>query len=233
MVSINPAQSVDNSFQNYRLVAIKYRIYSAVLLVGLYFLWTYIDAILPEYEALNVTAATADETLMNLDKEISQARLDDSMVTSLSGKTADILTVVNSQTGCSILPKNISTNLNTIKSYMLLSDLESEKMKYDEKKILANINEFLLNDGRGGKYADITSISIGEKKQDKAKNNFIPITILMSVDYRGLSQILDAVENKINPDFPILYTIESINYDLVNDQQTQDVTMVLNAYYYK
>ncbi|HMT26691.1 MAG TPA: hypothetical protein PKD96_00145, partial [Candidatus Absconditabacterales bacterium] len=109
----------------------------------------------------------------------------------------------------------------------------SEKMKYDEKKILANINEFLLNDGRGGKYADITSISIGEKKQDKAKNNFIPITILMSVDYRGLSQILDAVENKINPDFPILYTIESINYDLVNDQQTQDVTMVLNAYYYK
>jgi hypothetical protein len=51
-----------------------------------------------------------------------------------------VVTCVNTLQGCKELPDLIKNNFSVVRSYLLLSEINNEKMILDEKKILANID---------------------------------------------------------------------------------------------
>lgn len=233
MESLKPKTSADNLLQNYRLETLKYRIYIGILLVLSYVMRTYVSAYSQEYQMVKDTRESSDATLQQLDSQITQANGDLSLVRLLSGNQAAFVNVLNSRTGCSQIPKPLQQNLPALKIFMQLSDLESTKMKVDEKRLLQNINEFLLDAWWGVKWGSIQSVTFGDPKFDKNKNPYVPITLKVTTDYRGLVGIVDAIETHISLENPLFYVIESIKYNIVNANQQQDVDIILDAYYYK
>jgi hypothetical protein len=81
---LNKEISADNLIQNYRLTSIKYRTYTIVLLILSIFARFYVSDLLPEYEDLLATAASADQQIETLDSAIKQARADQTLLTNMS-----------------------------------------------------------------------------------------------------------------------------------------------------
>lgn len=74
--------------------------------------------------------------------------------------------------GCAQLDKTIQNNFGIARSYIQLNTLSAPKMEVDERKILANINEFLIKKTSNepgltsrSKNGTINSIAIGEPKE--------------------------------------------------------------------
>lgn len=59
----------------------------------------------------------------------------------------------------------------------------------------------------------------------------VPITLTVDfADKNGLLSFVYNVENTISTQFPMLYTINSVNYDIVKYQETQTVTIDIIGY---
>ena len=106
-------------------------------------------------------------------------------------------------------------------------------MPFDQKKILANINEYLLRGASNQSNGVVTSIIFGNLiPMDEVKGVvMVPITLTVDfADKNGLLSFVYNVENTISPQFPMLYKINSINYDIVKYQENQTVNIELIGY---
>jgi hypothetical protein len=112
-------------------------------------------------------------------------------------------------------------------------------MVVDEKKILTNMNLFLLSSDPLNR--DVTrngilkSITIGKPKEALTNLYEVPVTATISfANSTNLLKFIDNVEKHVAPDsLGILYKIDSISYDMVRYNQSQEVNMSLKAYYFK
>lgn len=106
-------------------------------------------------------------------------------------------------------------------------------MAFDQKKILANINEFLLRGANNQSNGVVTSIIFGNLSPVEELESIDQVPITLTVDFadkNGLLSFIYNVENTVSPQFPMLYKINSVNYDIVKYQETQTVTIELIGY---
>lgn len=124
-------------------------------------------------------------------------------------------------------------------------------MVIDEKKILANLNEFLLRKNDEGEYnGTIEAVHIGEeeiaiptKKIDKKGKRlkhaedqiyFSPLDLKIAFDNKDdLLSFVDNIEKKIldQQEYRILYQIENIKYDILKSQEQQSVDIAMYMFY--
>lgn len=154
-----------------RFLNVKYRIY----IVGVAFLLFFIyPTVLDAYTSFSASQQAIQDIDLKITRTIEKQRRFASDYTLLKGITkqeADILSCITFKSACETLPVNIKEMLPVLQTYFQLNSLETEKMEIDEKKILKNINEFLLQKDPFGTQMEyngqILKISIGkpEKKE--------------------------------------------------------------------
>lgn len=126
------------------------------------------------------------------------------------------------------------SRIDLLRSFLMIEWLTAEKLNFDQKFVLRNINEFLSAQPGRGKLVDIKGISFAppveimpEYKLNKVAVN-LDVTYLVNSDFM---QFLNNIESKVHQDLPVMWRIEAVNYDIVNYLDTQDVSMTLAVYY--
>jgi hypothetical protein len=142
---------------------------------------------------------------------------------------------------CEVTRYRRNKGLSIPVSFLQLHSLYAKNMIIDEKKILKNLNEYLIQNGfeKGyeAKNGSIRSINIGNPIVQDEKGVFFSVPISFTIVFntqQDLVSFVHNVERKLieNPVDRILYKIQSISYDIVDSNEEQTSTMDLTAYYY-
>lgn len=120
------------------------------------------------------------------------------------------------------------------RDYMLISQLDSKKMKYNQKIILKNIEEFLLRTEAGTENGRLESVIFSDPERVHKELPLFKLPIAMTIEFEHINlftSFLQNLENKVNFDIPVLYKIDAMNYNIVDNQLRQSVDMNLFVYY--
>ncbi len=109
-------------------------------------------------------------------------------------------------------------------------------MDFDQKRILANIDMFLLKNNLSSSNGEVQTITFASSQPvDKSIWLYkVPITLTIDFnDNKALLSFIQNIERKIFLDNPMLYKILSVNYDITKYNEIQSVTLTIEAYFYK
>ncbi len=229
--------------QEMRFLSVRYKVYSviviAIIVIG-HSRWM---------SAISTTWAKRN-SLDQIDSEINNTitkqetyKKEKELFTIININQPTLIDCINKQSNCDKLPEIISKNINTIKAYIQLWDLKKTKMKVDERKILKIINEFMtqkniLSEERSYN-SSVTSINIGDPTS--LENNIIKVPLDLMLTFNNKQDLLNFLSNIESYVFSspedglkssVLLRIESLNYDIINNKESQDVEISLSAYAY-
>lgn len=238
-----------------RVVTAKFKVYIVLLLLLLAILW--VNYIPKENNKLDTNSAAYDQAnaqLKNIENDIKIAKDDmDYLCSSTDGivnNEESLKTCLNEREGCLSLPTSwkkwpeddMHYDLSVPISYLQLNSLWNEKMPVDEKRVLKNLNEYLIkqdiswNDRT--RIWDILKISIGDPEQvEWWEDHFFMVTVDVEIEFstvNDLTGFLYNVEKKMvdNREDRILYKIQSVSYDIVTNDEPQVTDISMIAYYY-
>lgn len=247
-----------------RIHDVKYKVYLLILLVGRYALWPMFISTLESVrwaDALGIILsssdtpllerftdatgewgmrneiATLDTQIQETQEKIQQSKTEQTIINRMDtpANSEKILACLNNDE-CSDLPPALQKNLPLLRTYMIVDELESKKMDFDQKLLLQNINEFLLKNVNGTKNGSLLSITFGEPKLLNPKERVYKLPLTLKVEFEHKTRVLSFlrnVEKRVTLTSPIYYTIESMNYDIVNYGTRQQVDITMNAYFYQ
>jgi hypothetical protein len=108
-------------------------------------------------------------------------------------------------------------------------------MNFNQKEILRNIYEFMLTNDEWQRLGSLESIMFWslEISDDSLWLVSLPITIWVTFVWKEpILTFLDNVENRVFMETPIMYVINSMNYDIVWYTEEQSVEVSLTAYFF-
>ncbi len=171
-------------------------------------------------------------------KQIAENNL--ALLKLMENKQEDILWCINTNnknktTKTTKCAEFTGKNLDEIKDFLNLNNLSNNKMVIDEKKILANLNEFLLRKNENGEYnGNIEWVHIGEEEAFDKNIYVSPVDLKIAFDNKDdLLSFVDNIEKRIleQKEYRILYQIENIKYDILKSQEKQSVDIAMNMFY--
>ncbi len=224
-----------------RVVWVRYKFYSIIFVLLIFVVWY--NYLLPNYEKFQnkkIELSNVELQLMSFQNKRVKYESNMWLVDTIKNVESQVVNCVNTLQWCKELPDLVKNNFSVVRSYLLLSELSNEKMSLDEKKILANIDWFLLkkdslNVNSTTMNWTLNKIVIWEKEKFNDNLYFVPIELKITFDDKdGLMSFIDNVEKKIpvQPELRILYKIDKINYDIVNYDQPQDSSVFMYLYFY-
>jgi hypothetical protein len=163
---------------------------------------------------------------------------DKQLIQDINKQENKIISCLNNKIWCEDILPSIKTNFGIARSYISLNNFSWWKMAIDEKKLLANINEYLLKScwNNSDKNWSINKISFLDSINYLWKLNYVPIRLNITFeDKNWLSCFINNAEKNILVDqsYRILYKIDEIAYDIVNYETQQNVDINMFAYYYQ
>lgn len=236
-----------------RVVTAKYKVYIVLLLIFIcLLLMDYIPDIKKSYESKQSTYNQVNSQLASIRTDIRRAEDDMTYLWEITSNEQNLKTCLNEQKRdvCLKLPESWMTWEGTGKkydfsvplSYLQLHSLYNKKMPVDEKKVLKNLNEYLIKqDILGGsrtRVGDILKISIWDPRSVKKGNDhFFQVPVDITVEFTSIGDLtgfLYNVEKKMVDKWEdrILYKIQSVSYDIIASDQPQVTDISMLAYYY-
>lgn len=232
----------DNQLAITRVVTAKYKVYVIILLILWVLLGTkYLPNAYAYYQSVQATYQSKQTELQSLKGKIEQLTQDRLQLLNLNKYADQIVVCVNEKRDCSTLPESLKSDFWTVVSYLQMGNLGSEKMKIDEKKILKNLDQYLIKNNPGERNSipngQIEGIEIGEPESIAENSGFfrLPITIRITFsDKDDLISFVDNIEKFIIPNGEdrILYQIDEVSYDMMAYDETQTTEIMLSAYYF-
>ncbi len=222
-----------------RVVQVRYRFYAVwVLLVILLVLFRFV---LPGIDKYNAEKSNLDN--INRQMESIQAREDQYkqniwFLEDVQRQSEQIISCVDKWDSCQEITKEIQDHFGVARSYLLTYNMDGNKMEVDERKIIENIDMFLL---KREPFANNSSINGTLTKiliWDKVLEGWlyaVPIQLDITFDDKdSLLSFINNVEKYIpeSENMRILYKIDKITYDIVNSDESQDTTIYMYLYYY-
>ena len=136
-------------------------------------------------------------------------------------------------TNCNSLPEEVNTEpqKSIVKAYLQLQQDTEKKFTIDQKKLLAYLNEFLLKSNNNTASLPVKGITFGWG--GSAQNRVKQISVNISTSFQNkdaLLWFLRNIEQYVSPTFPMLAAVESVTYDIVKANESQDVTINLSTY---
>ena len=225
-----------------RVVWVRYKFYTVIFLLLIFVIGN--NYLLPSYENYQnkkIELSNVELQLKSFENKKMKYQANIWLVDRIQQLESQVIDCVNTLQWCRELPELIRNNFSVVRSYLLLSEIDNEKMLLDEKKILANIDSFLLKIDPLNPYVAATNwilnkISIWEKQRFNENLYFVPIELsIVFNDKTWLLSFIDNVEKKIpsDPDLRLLYKIDKITYDIVNYDQAQDSSIFMYLYFYE
>ena len=236
-----------------RVVTAKYKVYIVLLLIFIcIMLFDSIPNIRDSYKARQNAYNQANSQLALVRNDIKKAEADMQYLWEITDNEQNLKTCLNEKKKevCLKLPETWMVwewtwrkyDFSIPLSYLQLHSLYNKKMPVDEKKVLKNLNEYLIKqDITGGSKTrvwDIQRIVIWDPKSvSKGDEHFFEVPVDITVEFTTIGDLtgfLYNVEKKLVDKWEdrILYKIQSVSYDIIssNEPQVTDISML--AYYY-
>lgn len=249
------ANDRDVSISRIRVVTAKYKVYIVLLLIFIaLFSLNYIPSATNSYDSSQSAYKQVNTELSNLQLLIQKAKGD--MVylcdeaTWVAYNENNLKDCLNSKTNCASLPDTWKIgsgdewhyDLSIPLSYLQLHSLYNKKMPVDEKRVLKNLNEYLIKENiswwERSRVWDILKIEIGDPEAVKEwDNHFFQVPVDVEIEFEtvdGLIWFLYNVEKKLIEEWEdrILYKIQTVSYDIVSRDEPQVTDISMIAYYY-
>jgi hypothetical protein len=240
-------------FSQERIVTVRYKVYSAILVVlfaiGAMELF---PAMQSKYAAAHSSYNQTKGEISNLITKKSGYEQDKKYLEQIESNQTTLEKCLNDAdaTACTSLPEtwNVEYKGKTVKdfsvplSYLQLNSLSTPKMPIDEKKVLRNLNEYLIREGEtiqgvNARNGDIRSIHIGDPEPVEGSAVFFSVPISFSIEFDRVGDLISFVHNVEKrlitiPQDRILYKIQEVGYDIVASNKSQITNLAMIAYYY-
>ena len=234
-----------------RVVTAKYKVYIVLLLIFIcVLLFERIPSTKDAYKSTTDSYNTARTKLTAIQDWITKAENDMAYLWDIISNEQSLKTCLNEKKkdACLSLPEswmkwdenNKQYDLSVPLSYLQLHSLYNKKMPVDEKKVLKNLNEYLIKQDMDWntrtKVWDILKISIWDP-EPKWDNHFYEVPVDVTIEFTTIGDLtwfLYNVEKKLIDNWAdrILYKIQSITYDVVSRDEAQTTDISMLAYYY-
>ena len=236
-----------------RVVTAKYKVYIVLLLIFIcVLLLDYIPDVKSSYQAKQSALNQVNSQLAWIRADIRKAEDDMAYLWDITSNEQNLKTCLNEKDKgtCLKLPENWATwewtwkkyDFSVPLSYLQLHSLYNKKMPVDEKKVLKNLNEYLIKQdiawGSRTKVWDILKISIGDPRAVKnGDTHFFQVPVNITVEFTTIGDLtgfLYNVEKKMVEKWEdrILYKIQSVSYDIISSDKPQVTDISMLAYYY-
>jgi hypothetical protein len=235
-----------------RIITARYKVYAVIIL--LLFLRGWMDLrpkMSQSHTSAHSTYTQTQTQLQTLQTQKTAAQRDKAYVDEIEAMQPALETCLNQEdtTACTSLPDswNVEYKGKIVKdfsvplSYLQLNSLYNPKMPIDEKKVLRNLNEYLIREGGvqgvNAKNGDINRISIGDATPVQGSAVFFSVPIELSIDFDRVGDLISFVRNVEKklitvPQDRILYKIQEVGYDIVASSEPQTTNISMIAYYY-
>lgn len=249
------ANNGDASISRIRVVTAKYKVYIVLLLIFIALLLVvYIPKAQDSHESSQKAYSQVKTQLNNIKVNIQAAENDMNYLCDETNwiikNEENLKNCLNEKEGCSNLPatwriwtgENTHYDLSIPLSYLQLHSLYNKKMPVDEKRVLKNLNEYLIKKDilwwDKKRVWDILRINIWDPKPVKKwDNHFFEAPVDVEIEFwtiNDLTGFLYNVEKKLINEWEdrILYKIQSVSYDIVTNNKPQITKISMIAYYY-
>lgn len=169
--------------------------------------------------------------------QIEKTKIEIAIVNNLQNpsKQNTILNCINANI-CDAIQPELIERMDLLRSYLIVNKLSAEKLDFDQKFILRNINEFLIQEAWKRQLVELTNINFGEPKEIKPEFKLYTIPVHLEISYsdnNDFMEFLRNIERRMSPTLPIMRRIETVSYDIVNYLDSQEVAMDMSIYYFK
>lgn len=242
--AVSHGQDQTTVAQEMRFLSVRYKIYSLLVVTVLVLIYSPVMDAVQNTRAKRQSLDQTDAQITAIMARQERYKQEEKMLTTIETQRDILVNCINKESQCDQLDESITKNLPVIKTYIQLGNLTREKMDVDEAKILKIINEFLTQkdflSSKRSYNGIVNDIVIGESST--LENNIVkvPLSLRMTFDSKeDLLTFLENVENRVftdgtnNSSVAVLFEIAEIGYDIVNYQDSQDVSIDLFAYAYK
>ena len=236
--------------QEMRFLDVKYKVYTVIIgiililmYVGIFTEQWIVSGALQETRAKRQSLDTIDTTISDTISRQEQYKQEQNLFKEITNNKNILITCINKQSSCDQLPNTITTNLDAVRAYLQLGNLQRSKMDVDESKILKNINEFITQKNILDTKRDYNGIvsSITIDNPENLENNIMKVPVGLTITFNSKQDLLTFLSNIENYVFAewddlsssVLFRIEELKYDIVNYKESQDVQVSLSAYAYR
>ena len=221
--------------ENSVVATIRYKIYVVIMLIIIVIGRGYMQDAVSRSDQVQQSIHVLQQQKAAQDQAYQQT-LQDLTVIKEMGQEKDTLVNCFTTSGCNSFPADLTGVRPQTRVFLQLQKDSATKMTFDEKQVLANIDQYLLRGVGGQSNGDVSSIIFGPLAPVIGNDDLLQLPITMTVtfaDKNGLLSFVGNIENTISAQFPMMYTLTSINYDIVKYQQNQTVTIQLVGYMMK
>ncbi len=236
-----------------RVVTAKYKVYIVLLLIFIcLLLMDYIPNTRQSYESKQSTYNQVNSQLTAVRNDIRKAEDDMAYLWDITSNEQNLKTCLNEKKKevCLKLPESWMVwewtgrkyDFSVPLSYLQLHSLYNKKMPVDEKKVLKNLNEYLIKQditwGSRTRVWDILKISIWDPHSVKNwDTHFFKVPVNVTIEFTTIGDLtgfLYNVEKKMVEKWSdrILYKIQSVSYDIIASDKPQVTDISMLAYYY-
>ena len=233
----------ESHLQVARVVTAKYKIYVIILLILSVIVGAnYVPKAWSTFQTTQEEYSEKQQKNWSLDEEIAHITSQKKTRKIAEHQQDLILSCINDKTNCDSIDPSVSDQLHTVRSYLQLWGLKSDKMGVDEKKILKNLDQYLIrsepSSSSSPRNGEIHSIEIWSGTLIDQKSQFYKIPISVKVVFPSKDELVSFVDNIekyiiSEPNDRILYHIEEVSYDMMAYSESQETELKLVAYYFK
>jgi hypothetical protein len=182
--------------------------------------------------------STLDELMIqnqSADAQYNNAKSNASFLSLVKNKQPNVISCINDNQ-CDWLVTSLTSAKSTISRYLMMSKLVSQKMDFDQEIVLSNISEFLLKDRVWNENGSLVAVVFGLPKEIEKKQGLQSVPITMTIEFAsklGFLNFLNNIEHKITLEYPVVYRVTSLDYDIAASDITQVVTIQADIYFYR
>ncbi len=245
----------ETSLSRIRVVTAKYKVLSVLFLIFICILGIYI--IPDKQNEYNNTVKNYDAEVTKFDainNKIIEAQKDMKLLTGIIYNEQNLAECLNNEDTqvCLSLPnewkiwtwEDSEYDFTIPLSYLQLHSLYNKKLSVDEKKVLKNLNEYLIKEdiewNSKDKVWNILKISIGDPEPVTPwDEHFYAVPVDVEIEFTEIDDLvwfLYNVEKKLIDknkwDDRILYKIQTVSYDIIANDEPQITDISMLAYYY-
>ena len=245
--SIDLNKEENSSVSRIRVVTAKFKVYMVILAIFICYFWF---SIIPNannnYDSSKSAYENIKWQLITTQALIHEAERNEEYLKGIIKNEDSLKSCLNKldKKACSSLPEDWKWDdgydFSVPLSYLQIHSLYNKKMPVDEKKVLKNLNEYLIREDLVGnsksRVWDILVISIWDPEEIDDEHFFM-VPVDVSIQFQtiwDLTWFLYNVEKKMidNWDDRILYKIQSVSYDIISNDEPQTTDIEMIAYYY-
>lgn len=221
-----------------QIAEIKYKIYAfALLIMGVWFRWA-VNTSIAENDSLRAQIEDTNNEIQLLDIKIKNDQENKKIIWLAKEKYDQIVNCINKRI-CEwiTINKDISSNLDNLRTYYLVNELEADKMQLDQKLVLKAIDDYLLKNETTSIW-QIQSVTYGDVVTVNKEKGIYKLPMNVQVEFFNKDDFISFVlntEKYLDPalKYRVLFKIVSMNYNIANYESLQKVNMLMEVFYFR